>query len=455
MLKNQITTTIKIQAIIDEAQRELQAFGNSLKATWKQGEPPKKFSKEFESLKQHLVSLQEIAKKGTVDTSDISRAESDYRALKKGIHDLTVEFKLLSTEQKKALIDPQEQAAIKARTEAVKKYTEAIEKNEEALKKMRSLEARKAELTSTQEQLTTDKNKLATRKKELSGGPQLSETARDYKNNIDQATKLRGQIEKAQDNIQNLKLKGKKEEGADISRIREELAKLEQQLGEIDVVTGKLDFEEAWARHRDEVEKVEASLKDTETELKNTDSELEKVNKSLSNLETLDIDKEFQNLKDTLKNLGVEGADSAKDIDELRAMLQQLESDALKKVEKSLKKEVTSLEKLGIAADSTKKELDDATESIKAQNEAIAQQEAFETRIKQFLGIAGAAQVSQLIPMKNVLIWEMHFKQDLAHSFIIYHHHQQYYYTSNSRCRIQLPGFHVVLPALWGQSHLQ
>jgi hypothetical protein len=49
-------------------------------------------------LKSKLVSLQEIAKLKIVDNAQLKQANSDYTALKKSIHDLQVEYKLLTVE---------------------------------------------------------------------------------------------------------------------------------------------------------------------------------------------------------------------------------------------------------------------------------------------------------------------------------------------------------------------
>jgi hypothetical protein len=39
---------LRIKTIIDEAQKELNAFGDSLKKAWAGGEPPKSMNKAFE-----------------------------------------------------------------------------------------------------------------------------------------------------------------------------------------------------------------------------------------------------------------------------------------------------------------------------------------------------------------------------------------------------------------------
>jgi hypothetical protein len=90
--------------------------------------------KTYENLRTRLASLQQVAKKGVVDSSDLAIAQGDYRAISKSIHALSVEFKLFSEEQKKAMLSTAEQEALKARTAAVEAYTAAIQKNERVLK---------------------------------------------------------------------------------------------------------------------------------------------------------------------------------------------------------------------------------------------------------------------------------------------------------------------------------
>lgn len=98
MDKKNMTYELRIKAIIDEAQRNLGAFEKQLKTTWENGLPPKHMSKSLEGIRARLTSLQEIAKKGVVDSSDLAIAESDYKAFAKTIHDLSVEFKLLTAD---------------------------------------------------------------------------------------------------------------------------------------------------------------------------------------------------------------------------------------------------------------------------------------------------------------------------------------------------------------------
>jgi hypothetical protein len=54
--------------------------------------------KTYENLRARLMSLQQIAQKGTVDSSDLAIAQEDYKAFSKSIHALGIEFKLFSAE---------------------------------------------------------------------------------------------------------------------------------------------------------------------------------------------------------------------------------------------------------------------------------------------------------------------------------------------------------------------
>jgi hypothetical protein len=72
MSKEVLTYELKIDAIINEATRELNAFGKSIENTWKNGEPTKHLLKSMEIMRQRLGSLKEISKKGVVDSSDLA-----------------------------------------------------------------------------------------------------------------------------------------------------------------------------------------------------------------------------------------------------------------------------------------------------------------------------------------------------------------------------------------------
>jgi hypothetical protein len=69
-------------------------------------------------------------------------------------------------------------------------------------------------------------------------------------------------------------------------------------------------------------------------------------------------------LKKSLQELGVKGIENAKDIDELRKAVTDLESGALKTVDDEINKLVLSLKNMSEESSKTKTEIDKAKDSL-------------------------------------------------------------------------------------------
>lgn len=394
MSKQEFVANIRINALLDDAKKELSAFGDAFDKMWSNTDKPKKLTRELENLKASLASMQEIAKKGSVNTSDLSRAESDYKDFKKNIHNLKVEFGLFTAEQKKALLGTKEQENIAARAKAIEKYTQALKQNEEVLKKRAPLENSRQQLVtkgkalSTLQQDTTDRlNRVKAR------GPILSKKAKTYVQNSREAENIKKLIQTAEESLAKNIAKGEKKDGALITRITAQLGELKDKLKAIDTETGKLDYEQEISKHKQVITELENSLEQNKEAITNNNLALRETEKELKALKTLDPAKEFEELKQTLKSLGVEEAESAKDLKELEKIVQKLESGALKRVDAGFNDMSRSLDNLSVHADKAKTEIDATRESMQKASEAAAEREAFEAKIKQFLGFAGAAQV--------------------------------------------------------------
>ena len=325
MEKKKVTTQIEIEALVGQAEKALGDFKRSFETTWAAGTPPKSLIKSWEGLKLQLASLKEIAEKEMVDSSDLAQANNDYNAISKTIRNLKIEFKAFSEEQKKALLSPTEQKAMKARTAAVEAYTKAMEKSEEVAKKRNLLLTQKGQA-----------------RQKITQGKILKS---DYE------TRLRNLEKTAPD------------EGDT----------------------------EAWKKHNQIIKEVKDNIKAYTKEINSADQEITNIDQKLAKLKT--PTEELDNLKQSLKKLGVEGIDSAENIDQIRKILKKLDKEALDKVTDSLKDAEKQLDSFGKEASSIKEEIDKGTSSIEKQNKALADQEAFENRIKQFLGMAGAVEV--------------------------------------------------------------
>ena len=256
MNKKELTYELRIKAIIDEAQKSLSSFEKQLKGTWENGAPPKQMSKSLEHIRARLVSLQDIAKKGTVNRSDLAMAENDYKAFSKTIHDLQIEFKLLTIEQKKAMLGEEEQRAMSARTAAIKAYNQELQKNREILEKRQTLEDQKAALQQKQQPArrsaeaaleVNSKNKDAL----VKNGPSLSPAAKEYAATLKEQAKLLDDIKIKQAAIENLKKAGRRiDRENSLTLTIKELEKLEDLeitlTAEAMQATGFKDSDHAW-----------------------------------------------------------------------------------------------------------------------------------------------------------------------------------------------------------------
>jgi predicted nucleic acid-binding Zn-ribbon protein len=103
--------------------------------------------------------------------------------------------------------------------------------------------------------------------------------------------------------------------------------------------------------------------------------------------------KSLDDIKKKMAELGVTGLDDVKTVQDLRNRLKQLEGVELDKLQ-------TEIDTVGDIVNETGKDVQKmgdqiraSTDEIKAQDEAAANQSAFESRIKQFLGLTGAVEL--------------------------------------------------------------
>ena len=387
---------LKINTILDDAQKELNSFKSSFQSLWQGSQPPKNLLKKYEDLKVRLASLQEISKKGMVDSSDLSQATSDYKEFQKIVRGLSIEFKLFTEEQKRALIDSNIQASFKARTQAVNDYTLSIKKNNEALKQKETLEKNLDKEKKNLQLQSTAKNDAYFRMERLksSGPAALTKEAEQFVKNQKEALEITKEIASLESTIKAEESKGVKDTGKNkLSRAKSTLEEKRKQLSNLDLETGKDDYSAALSKHNEILKQAEQEWKNYSSAVENSESKIKKIENQLNNLKFTDTSAEFKKLKETLKDLGVEGLESAENIEEIKKVLKSLEQEALAQIDKSLLATISHIEDMSTSGRHLKKAIDEGSESIKQQNQALADQAALESRIKAFFGLQGATQL--------------------------------------------------------------
>lgn len=405
MANKRITAELEIKTILGNAQQDLNTFQQALKKVWTNGEPPKNILKAYESLSQRLAAMQTLTKKGVVDSSELASVTAEYKAFQKTLRDLGINFKLLSAEQKKALINPQEQNAMKARAQAVADYNAVLKKNQEILAKRQPLEQQKNQLTSDRAGAIQGRDlKQQEIAAHIAITPQMTKDAERYAQALERIDEIQDEIKSTNEAIKKERERGTPEgEQNDnkltrakkhLAELQEEERRLQQDQGQN--VQGGIDYnqyKQDFAAHEALLIKLQQEYTNFEAAIQSADTALSSIDDKLSKLQVGDQQQAFDSLKQALQGLGVEGIDNATSFNELTEAIQRCEDDALEEVEENIEEVTDSLDKMGKSAEQVGDALDQTTDSMREQNEASREQDAFEAKIKQFLGLSGAAQV--------------------------------------------------------------
>jgi hypothetical protein len=97
-------------------------------------------------------------------------------------------------------------------------------------------------------------------------------------------------------------------------------------------------------------------------ESKRTGEYIESLKKKLQNLDVGDEKEAFKTLKDELKKLGIEGVDSAEDLEGISKILSQLDQQAVQGVTSKIEGLTEILGELGNAANGTGEKVKEATD---------------------------------------------------------------------------------------------
>ena len=355
MGKNQSTYTLKIDAELGDLQKSLNAAKASLASFMASGNAPKGLEKAFEKVNQLLGQISDKTGK-PLDVKGLTSTEKDLDSLSDGFRSiirLLGDFEDLSDDVKLSFVDAESQKQIQQAINALRQYEKTAV---EASKKVKELSAAQKEMSKSVKEV--DKNKAS-------------------------VSNLTGR-------------KGKKE------------AEVRGKRGQLEAINVEGANPEKIAKYRAELLKLEADLADIDRQLADANAALERSSSayatsanSVAQLEN-ELNQINQGSLEQLKQAAQEAGLSLEELDGKEAS-EQLE--ILTKRISDFKKEATSGGQAAFnaikkgctsasgAVSDLKEKVEEATEATIAQNEVSANQQAFEAKIKSFLGLSGAAQV--------------------------------------------------------------
>ena len=389
MAKNQSTYTLKIQTLLSSAEQDLEVFKKDLEEVWKAGAVPKSFLKSIEGLRTHLQSLKQFSEKGVLNAGELKAAQGDYEAYQKVLRKTSIELRLLTEEQKLAMLGSEEQRNIKAREEAITSYTKALQKNTEEKKRNRSL------LDSKLSTKTSKEDELKERRGEFDAIPAATKQAADrYAESLAKIAKINEEIAEQERLIDKFRKQGLSEKSTANNKLTQAIDKYSNLMLE---KKGLSNLEED-SQGKAAYEQYQALLKtitQLQTEIDELDGEIVQLNSNTKKLDE-EANEKFTQLKETLKSLGIEGAETATDINQLQKIIQNLKQKALDGIDKEISDVIKSLDKMGDEAKEAGKKITEGLDSLNDKEEQEASIKAFESRIKQFFGLSGAIEVFRM-----------------------------------------------------------
>lgn len=356
MAKNQSTYTLKIDAELGNLQKILTEAKTSLISFMQSGNAPKGLEKAFERIKDLLGQISDktgkpLDLKGLTSTGkDLNTVQENFKAIIR----LLGEFDDLSDDIKLSFLSTEEQKKVTAITNALKAYGAAAA---ESAKKVKLLDT-------AQKNFAKDETNLGKAKKKVSGLE---------KDKTIKTAKLSGAEGKlaAAKGLENVNPKDVAKYEAEVARLRAELTNLDDDL----------------ANANEELAKAQTTYDTSAASVRKMEAEIKRA----SGASLKQLKEEAQKLGISLE--GLNGRKAADQIDILTTRLEEFKKEAMNgtkpafnEIAKGCKTAEESVEKL-------EDDVKQATETVKEMDEVAAQQDAFEAKIKSFLGLQGAAQL--------------------------------------------------------------
>lgn len=356
MAKNQSTYTLNIDAELSGLHKVLNEAKTSLTSFMSNSNAPKGLEKAFERINTLLGQISDktgkpLDIKGLTSTGkDLTVVQDSFRSIIR----LLGEFDELSDDLKLSFLSADEQKAITSITNALKNYGIAAE---EASKKVKAFE-------------TAQKGLL---KEEAALG---------------RAKKSVGSIESKR-NTKQAELSGA-------------IGKLEAASGGESFNPEKVaNYQAKVTRLRAELENLNRAYDDANEQLVTAQASYDAAARSVAALgrESDKASKEsLKQLKEEAKGLGISleglnGHNAAKQVEMLTQRMEEFRAKIMKGAKPAFETITHGCEKAGKAVAKLQDDVSEATETVKEMDEAAQQRDAFETKIKSFLGLSGAAQL--------------------------------------------------------------
>ena len=402
-----------IKGIIEQAETARKALDNVLKS----GNAPAGLEKVFGRLNELVASIKEKIKEPLTATSDFSSVESDVKKVLSLISGVIGSVHTLSESTKKekiSLLPPETQQQLANADAALKAYTKSLDEAKQASKELREAQGslKKAQINrEAAENIKKEKAFAVEETKKKIATPSAAEQALEAR--IKEAEQAQKELEEAQAALEKLNGTDKRKKEYRDAKKRVEGAQSKASTTATAAVPTQEEIK-AIEEAKKAREEYTETLKLQEAELDKVTKEVERATlaeeKAQARVEAAQGRSDAENLKKKqeaykalynsakelipgFNDLGISMDYSEENSKKLTTALRNLENNALKSLDSELDDSTNAFENIANSARGAREEIREGTEEFKKMTDAASEQEAFKGKIKQFLGLSGAAQV--------------------------------------------------------------
>lgn len=415
MGKNKTTYVLEIDAELGSLEQKLATVKKSLSGVLGSANAPKGLEKTFEKVEGLLDRIKNKASTPIDSKSGFASIGKDINSANSalaGMLKIVERIGAMSESDRVSFLPPEARAEIQAIITGLTNYQKAIT---DAITETKELVNARDELANAEERVAAAQRKLDTKSEQLENAKKEKAAAKEAIEAIESRKKKLAELKEEQKKIEAFyntpdesgekRNRSRKYGGASMrpQDIKKKISGLEKASeGDVQALEQQREAykkaKEAVESYSGQVNTAERQLADSKIAHKELKETVEELEKEFASNSTKQQQQAFEQLKTEAKKLGIALDDigdsySEGDAQKLINRLTDIKTEGLDKVTAGANEASNGVREMAQTCEQATNKLEESTEAFEGLTEAAAQKEAFESKIKSFLGLAGAERV--------------------------------------------------------------
>lgn len=418
MAKNKTTYTLQIDAELGNLESKLSSVKGLLSGVLSSANAPKGLEKTIEKIEGLIDRVRAKASQPIESKAGFASVSKDVNSAQialSGLLKIIQSINSLPEADRLSFLPPDAQAQIQKVVNGLSAYAAAIDA---ATTESQELTAARAELAKADEKVAKAQEKLDQRTANLDAAKAEKQAAEDAIQAIENRKKKLAELRTEQEKIEkfyntpdeNGQKRNKSKKYSEVSMrpqdIRRKVTDMEKAVAEDSTAIGVYREQLKSAKsdidsYISQVSTANRALRDAATEHDALAKKVQDLNDQFEASKPQNQQAAFDALRKEAQDLGISldgigTAFSDAEVSELIKRLVEIKTKGLDKVGQAADKATTEVGEFGEGLNNLKGNIDEGTDALEKMTEATAQKEAFENKIKQFLGLSGAAQLMRM-----------------------------------------------------------